>query len=875
MACVSVSGGVGPYIYQWNDPNSQSTACALGLPSGSYLVEVIDASNCVTLEQVNVTDLSGPALVVNNLSDASCNGSTDGTVEMIINGGTTPYQNFQWINVATGNTVGNPNSSILNNQGAGCYSLEVIDDVGCAASQTVCIEEPQALNATFVNVNNASCSGLCNGSTTAIFSGGTAPFSFAWNNGQTTATASNLCAGNYSITITDGNGCTLVSNASISEPAPLTTVQVGVSSTLCSNTCDGAVQIQSLGGTAPYSYFWSPGGANSNTATGLCAGNYAVQTTDANGCQINTSYTVAAPPVLTGTISSVTGTCGLCNGSASLNASGGTTPYSYQWQNGQTATTAVNVCQGSINGIIIDGNGCQLSLNTTVPNIAGPNITGFNSTNLLCNNDNSGTSTVMYTGGTAPLTFNWVSTGQSTSTLSAAPAGGHCVEITDANGCIAYDCTELLEPNVLTGVPDQNATICFGDSTQLWASATGGTGPYTFNWQAPDNNLIGSGPIFVSTDTTHSYCFEVTDANGCVASNSSCIVISVAPPLDIIVSGIQGICLGDSINLTSIPSGGNGSPYAYEWFYADTNSVSIDNSQNLVNYIGSPGTYYLTLNDGCSEEAIDSALITQEPFPTGEISMIDSTVCFPDEIQFMVTSDIGELYEWDFDSNETIDFTSTDTNAVFTFSAAGTFDVSVTISSAAGCEVTITDSAAASVFASPTADFTTYPTTISILIPEVHVTDASSSASTWSWDFTSDNLIEDTLQNTTHTYSDLGIYTIMLAIADSNGCVDTVYKMIEVEEDYQIYVPNTFTPDDDGLNDFFFAEGTEGALEFRMEVYDRWGLLLWEGHRMSAKWDGTYLNVPVQIDTYVWKVEVLFPNDEEQRVYIGHVNVLK
>jgi gliding motility-associated-like protein len=96
-----------------------------------------------------------------------------------------------------------------------------------------------------------------------------------------------------------------------------------------------------------------------------------------------------------------------------------------------------------------------------------------------------------------------------------------------------------------------------------------------------------------------------------------------------------------------------------------------------------------------------------------------------------------------------------------------------------------------------------------------------------------------------------------------------------VEEDYQIYVPNTFTPDNDGINDYFFAKGTEGALEFRMEVYDRWGLLIWEGHKMSKKWDGTYLNEPVPMDTYVWKVEVLFPNDEENRVFIGHVNVLK
>jgi len=771
----------------------------------------------------------------------------------------------------SGGTVDN---STLTGQPAGCYTLEVIDDVGCAASQTVCVGEPQALNATFVNTNDVSCFGLCDGATTAIFSGGTAPYTFLWSNGQTTATAVNLCQGNYNINITDGNGCTLASSATINEPAPLTTVQMGGNSTLCNNTCDGSVVVQSLGGTAPYSYVWSPGGISSNTATGLCAGNYALQTTDANGCQINTSYVVTSPTLLTGTISSTTATCGLCNGTASMVANGGTTPYSYLWQNGQSNSMATGVCPGAIGGVITDANGCVVNLNINVPNIAGPTITGFNTTDLTCFNDNSGEATVVFTGGTAPIGFNWTTTGQTTASLAAAPAGNHCVELTDANGCVAYDCIELNQPNALNGVPDQDATICFGDSVQLWASATGGTGPYTINWLAPDDNLSGAGPIYVVTDVSHSYCFDVVDANGCAANSSSCIDITVTPPLEVTVSGTLGICLGDSVNLSSIPSGGNGSPYSYEWFYDDTASTSIDDNQDLVNYLGSPGVYYVILNDGCSSPAIDSAIVSQEPFPQGFISVVDSSVCFPEEVQFMVTSDIGVFYDWDFQSDEVIDFSTSDTNAVFSFPAPGSYDVSVTITSALGCEITITDSAAANIYAPPTADFNIYPESVSILIPEVNVVDASSSANSWSWDFTEDNLIDDTLQNTIYTYDDLGIYTIMLAIADSNGCVDTVYKSVEVKEDYQIYVPNTFTPDNDGINDFFFAKGTEGALEFRMEIYDRWGLLIWEGHKMSSQWDGTYLNAPVPMDTYVWKVQVLIPNDEEQRVYIGHVNVL-
>ncbi|MBL4704913.1 MAG: SprB repeat-containing protein, partial [Flavobacteriales bacterium] len=531
MACVNVVGGIAPYTYQWNDPSNQSTGCALGLPAGNYNVVITDNNNCSVDTLINVTDLSGPTITLVNATNVTCNGLADGSITMSVVGGTLPYQVFHWVENSSGNTVGLPNDPTLNNFPAGCYTLEVTDNVGCTSFETYCILEPNPLNSTFINLNGVSCFSNCDGNATVLISGGSLPYNILWDNGQTVPIATGLCPGPHLANISDANGCATSVSVFITEPAPLTTVQVGSSTTLCNGTCDGVIQVISLGGTAPYSYVWSPAVSTTNMATGLCPGNYVLQTTDANGCQIITSYTVTSPTLLTGTILATSATCSLCNATSTLIPSGGTIPYVYAWQDGQTTGTALNVCEGAFEGTITDGNGCQLTLDITITNIPGPTITGINSTNLTCFGNNTGSATVTHTGGTAPITYLWSPSSQVSSTAVGLSAGNHCVEVIDANGCIVYDCSIITEPNLLEGVPDIDATICYGDSTLIWASAIGGTGPYTFQWLAPHASLSGPGPHYVSPTSNDDYCFDVTDANGCVSTVSACVTITVTPPL--------------------------------------------------------------------------------------------------------------------------------------------------------------------------------------------------------------------------------------------------------------------------------------------------------------------------------------------------------
>lgn len=873
MACVTVSGGTSPYTYQWNDPNSQSTACALNIPSGGYQVSVTDDNNCVTYAQVNITDLSGPAINFVSSTDVSCNGLSDGEIEVSYAGGTTPYQSVQWTN-SSGTTVGNPNDPLLNSIPDGCYTFEVLDDVGCAASQTICIDEPNPLNVSFINIEAVSCAGLCDGEAQVVYSGGTSPHDILWGSGNTTAVESGLCAGNASVTVTDVNGCSTNGLVTITQPSPLTTVQMGTSMTSCSNSCDASIQLQSLGGTPPYAYAWSPNSSSSNLASQLCAGNYTVQTTDANGCQLITNYSVTSPAALTGTISSITATCSLCNGTATLTAGGGTSPYSYLWQDAQSSQTATGVCQGNFEGTIIDANGCQLSLNTTIQNISGPSINSITTTDLTCYGDNSGEATVNYSGGTAPFSLVWNQTSQTTATITSLAAGNYCVQITDGNGCIDYDCDEVIEPDQLFGVADQNTTLCYGDTAQLWASSIGGTGPYSYQWLPPNDTLSGVGPFLISPDVTTDYCFTVTDANGCVGVNNACATYTVTPPLQIAVMDSLGICLGDSINITSTSSGGNGSPYIYHWYFNNSDSTAIATTQNLDNYQGSIGWYYVTLNDGCSLEAIDSTLVDLEPYPTATIWSEDSIVCFPDTAFINVASDIGVYYAWDFDSDGQIDQSGTDTSVIAIYSSPGVYDVTVTIDSDFGCSTSITDSSTVAVLSPPDAEFEVDESYISLIDPTVHVTNLSQNVVSWEWDFQSDDVIDAITENASFTYNAIGDYIITLSVADTNGCVDTTSQVVLVREELALYVPNTFTPDDDGKNDVFYVVAS-GMDEFRVElwIFDRWGQLIFFNRGVDG-WDGTYKGEPCQQDAYVWMVKAPDKNGV-LHTYRGHVNLLR
>ena len=280
------TGGVSPYTFLWN--NGATTEDRTGLAAGTYSVTITDATGATgTVNNIIVTQplaIGGTTLQV----DIACNGSATGVASVSPTGGTAPYT-YRWSTGATTQTI--------TGLAAGSYSVIITDANGCTLTRNFTITEPAALTATTVQTN-ISCNGGTNGTASVTPAGGAGDYTYRWSTGATTRTITGLATGSYSVTVTDANDCSITRNFTITEPAALTatTSQTDVTTNGGSN---GSATIMVSGGTPDYTYAWSPNVSTTATASNLSAGTYSVTATDANGCTITRSFTIAQPVAVT------------------------------------------------------------------------------------------------------------------------------------------------------------------------------------------------------------------------------------------------------------------------------------------------------------------------------------------------------------------------------------------------------------------------------------------------------------------------------------------------------------------------------------------------------------------------------------------------
>jgi gliding motility-associated-like protein len=278
QASVNASGGTGPYVYSWNSSPSQSAATATSLPAGNYVVNVIDANGCAASASVTITQ---PPVLTGNTSVTSvtCNGGTNGSAQVIIAGGTPPYAT-SWNTTPV--QYGNNAVNLI----AGNYTASIIDGNGCLVTSQASITQPSPLAAAIASSQNVSCNGGSNGFAAVNVNGGTAPYNYSWNTNppQTNASATNISSGNYSVTVTDANGCATVSSVTITQPAVMS-LAFSTGDTICPGQ-PIVVSANAGGGTGPYIYNWNNNLGNnpSHTVYPVYATTYTVNATDANGC---------------------------------------------------------------------------------------------------------------------------------------------------------------------------------------------------------------------------------------------------------------------------------------------------------------------------------------------------------------------------------------------------------------------------------------------------------------------------------------------------------------------------------------------------------------------------------------------------------------
>ena len=507
---------------------------------------------------------------------------------------------------------------------------------------------------------NVSCNGAADGIATANPTGGTGSYSYAWSNGGSSQSISNLAAGTYTVTVTSGAE-TATASVSISEPSAVVATASSTNTT-CGNN-NGSASASASGGNAPYSYNWSNGGSSA-AISNLAAGTYTVTVTDNNGCTATASTTVGAS---SGVTVSASGTGVSCNGgndgSATATPSGGAAPFTYSWSNGGTTQTINNLSAGNYSVIVTDNNGCTASDNVSIgqPSAISVDVTGVNPSN-----GNDGSATANATGGIQPYSYAW-SNGGSSQTINNLAGGTYTVTVTDANNCTqtgsitltqggGITCATFASTNVpitisSSGTPTITSTLNIGASgtiddvnvlnlgiSHTWINdliitleSPAGTQVTLIdqicnsedniqtNFDDESSNAYGSLPCPPTNNGTYQPFealngFDGEDLNGTWtliiqdvfnqdggSLNSWSLEVCYdgsALPLSVSVAGVDPTS-GNNGSATATPSGG-AAPYAYAWSNGGTSST--------ITGLGA-GTYTVTVTDDNGAAATGSVTL--------------------------------------------------------------------------------------------------------------------------------------------------------------------------------------------------------------------------------------------------------------------------
>jgi hypothetical protein len=547
-ATVAVTGGTGSYTYSWS-PSGGTGATASGLTQGTYTVTVTDANSCQTTQTFTITEPT-PLSVTTSQTNLVCNGAATGEATVNVTGGTGTYT-YLWS--PTGGTAATATGLT-----AGTYIVTIKDANLCQTTQSFTITQPNALVATPVAQTNIGCRNEATGSATVSATGGTGTYTYSWSpSGGTAATATGLAAGTYTVIITDANLCQTTQTFTITQPAAILSASTASTGVSCFGGSNGTASVTVSGGTPTYTYLWAPLGGTSSSITGRPAGNYTCTITDANGCTLVKNITISTPAAFSATVTQTNVSCnGGTNGSATVNATGATAPYSYQWSpTGGTAKTASGLAAGTYTVTIQDANTCTYTANVTITEPAVLAAT-TSQTNVLCNGGATGTATVTASGGTLNYTYLWSPSGGTAATATGLTAGNYSCLITDNNGCTLTKTFTINQPSVLTATTSQiNATCVVGGQASVTPS--GGTTPYNYLWSN------GVTTQTVTGLSAGNYSALITDANGCTITKN--FTITTVNTLVATVSQTNVLCNGSNTGTaTVVPSGAPG-PYTYVW----------------------------------------------------------------------------------------------------------------------------------------------------------------------------------------------------------------------------------------------------------------------------------------------------------------------
>lgn len=586
-----VTGGHTGYTFSTSENGTYTESAVSGLIDGTYDLWVQDAQGCKVVTN-NIEIVENTQIVPSdNITHVSCNGGSDGSIEITTVGGVFPYV-YEWDyeGIIVDDLTGIP---------AGTYNLTITDDLNCSRTFTYTVTEP-AILAISGSETDILCYNGTNGAIDVTVTGGTTPYTYSWSNSTTTEDLTGLPFGSYTVSVVDAKGCTVSATFELTQPSDYSYATSTVTNVDCNSNLTGEINFEISGGTATYGgYLWSNSAATQDIS-GLAAGVYTVTFNDANNCAGTYTFTVTEPQEL---IVNAVGTDITCynynDGSISVTIYGGTTEYTFEWQDDALASlnrTALEA--GSYTVVVTDAKGCTTSDVVTILNPAAIVLSSA-STPVSCNAGADGELEVsIVSGGIVPFTYVWTGSTSTASTAQELVAGtAYGVTVTDDNGCFAIlNGLIVTQPDALNASVNVLPELCVdADNGSASVTVSGGNGGYTYQWQ-------GGGTDQLKSDIAPgTYNVVVSDSKSCSVTLE--YSIDPAVPLVLTMSSTNASCDNASTGSASVSvTGGNGI-YNYNW----SNSVATASNANI-----GTGTYTVTVTDGLGCTAVGSVTVAAD-----------------------------------------------------------------------------------------------------------------------------------------------------------------------------------------------------------------------------------------------------------------------
>lgn len=820
---VLVVGGTSPYTYNWT-PGLSDTGNPTEVPAGTYDLQVVDANSCIT--SINDIEVQAPqpltVSLVNLVNETGA--GNNGSIDISVTGGTGAY-NYLW------QGPGGPYiTQDLNNLTAGVYNLTVTDANGCVKTFSAEIIKP--LNITIDQIVHP-CGGQADGSISISISGGEPPFAFFWvgpGGPYFSEDLSGLSGGTYSLTVTDFVGTQASVQATLVEPSqPLAIGSATVVNPTGPNVCNGAVVLNSIvGGTPPYTFYWS------NTATtiqinNLCSADYSVTVTDANGCQVTDTFTVefVPLPIILDLNASENASCfGADDGTWTISIEGGLAPFTFSYSD--------NFSTPSLDGVVTRNDLPAGAYSCTITDSANPPDTmivnrAINQPSELTMSllqifpatgtaDNGAVNTTLL-GGTPNYAYQWSNGFGGPDPVNL---GENCYDLTvvDANNCV-YFFPEICVPRFEVDGFSVTDNFCqSGDEGAISVSVSGGINePLTYTWIGPNGQTLQADSNQVSNVPSGIYTVYVTDALG-VTTVAQTIEVGFESQVEAEASATSNYngwsvsCPDENDGAAEVTVLNGESPFTYQW-------LGGLGSQPSVSGLGE-GVYQVVVTDalGCKDT---SSVSLQAPPPAEFDADIASVGCTGEangQIFLDIISGTGDLsFLWDDPKNQK-------TNPAI-FLGGGVY--TVTITDANGCQQTasfeVPEPAPLQVELVSTPDDGDETGSMLAIVTG----GAAPYSFQWNTGRPGDN---DELAEGLSA----GEYAVL--VTDANGCTTTAFGFVSNSDIDCLEFRNVITPDGDGLNEYFQINCLNLYLDNSLQVFNRWGQLVFEAEDYANDWTG-------------------------------------